>query len=587
MNPPLAGPQKEKYAVAGLCALFALALGAHYGVSDQNLYLLPGIRLANPAFLGRDWYVTQTAQHYAAFTHLVYALQKVGPLPWASGALCLLLKGGVAVGVYATLRALYREPFLPFLVALPLLHLAVGSPKLLSHPFLVPWLIPSVMATALALTGVAALSHAGPDRYSRHALAGALFGLSGLLHGTFLFLVPPFLAGIWVTLPGKFSRREVAAFGIPFLLLTIPVGWTVVSRFDFGESGLQRLDALLRLRAPHHHLPGAWGWEGFSLFAKHTALGAIGLALTWPRTSRAPVVLASAASLTGLFAFVFFSTVIVFVPQVAALQAFHFISLLSCFALLFFAGAVAQEVKDVGPFSAQRRRRLALLAVGLVVVYLTSRIIGSLLITLVGLCLARARFGRSARAHPDFARSVMLCGAALFLTGLGGFCLPLSTAFFKPYDGEPGLTRWVRARTPPKILETLAPARAEYDLFEWVRTGTPPGAIFIVPFEMERFRLCAGRGIVVDWKGFPYRTQDAEEWYRRVTLVSGTRNPASKQEILTGYLGLDAGRARMLAGAFEADYVVVRRRPHTGDLSAFRNVYSNADYAVYWIETPD
>ncbi len=82
MNPPLAGPQKEKYAVAGLCALFALALGAHYGVSDQNLYLLPGIRLANPAFLGRDWYVTQTAQHYAAFTHLVYALQKVGPLPW-------------------------------------------------------------------------------------------------------------------------------------------------------------------------------------------------------------------------------------------------------------------------------------------------------------------------------------------------------------------------------------------------------------------------------------------------------------------------------------------------------------------------
>ena len=116
MTPSLpTGSHHGKYAIAGLCALFGLSLGAHYGVSDQNLYLLPGIRLADPAFLSRDWYVTQTAQHYAAFTYLVYALQKVGPLPWTSGALYLLLKGGVAVSAYFTLRALHREPFLPFL----------------------------------------------------------------------------------------------------------------------------------------------------------------------------------------------------------------------------------------------------------------------------------------------------------------------------------------------------------------------------------------------------------------------------------------------------------------------------------------
>jgi hypothetical protein len=570
----------EPLVVGLLCALFALSLGAHYGVSDQTLYLLSGIHLDDPSFLSRDWYVAEAVHHHAAFTLLVAALRRIGPLPWTTAALCLLLKAGVAWSACATLRALYGRPLTPFLVALPLLYLAVGSPKLLSHPFLVPWLIPSVLSTAFALAGVATLAGAGPDRLARCALSGALFGLSGLFHGTFLVMVPLFLAGVAAALRGRFTARELVAFGVPFLAAVLPAGWAVASRFELGGAGMDRLDALLRLRVPHHHLPRTWGWAGFSLFAKHAALGGIGLGLVRPKAPGAPVVLAAAASLAGLFLLVFLCTVVMFVPRVATLQPYHFLTLLSFFSLLFFAGAAAREAEAGGePLSAPRVRRLALLGAGLCVAFWANPIVGAALAAMLGVPLAWPLVRDRAR----LARRTLAVGATLFLGGLAGFCLPLSTAFFDPGEPAPGIVRWVRERTPPRILATLVPPEAECDLYRWAKAETPRDAVFVVPLDLERFRLRAERAVVVDWKGFPYRARDAEEWYRRIVRVSGVPDPAAKEEVLDGYLRLDAERARALAREFGARYAVVRRDRHAGDLAGLRPVHANDLYAVYAI----
>lgn len=576
----------ERLAVGVLCLLFALSLGAHYGVSDQNVYLLSGLRLADPSFLAKDWFASETVQHHAAFTYLVYLLQATGPLPWTSAALYLLLKALAALSAYVTLRALYDRPLLPFLLSLILLHLAIGTTKLLSHPFFVPWLLPAGAASALFLAGVAALSRAAPtpSRCASNglsvALSGALFGLSGLLHGTFLFLTPLFLGGVWIALPRRFSMREKIAFLVPFLALTLPVAWTVLARFDLGESAVGRLDALLRLRAPHHYLPRTWGMAGFALFAQHATLGIIGLLVRWPKTPRSPIVLAAAASLSGLFIFVFFCTVILFVPQVALLEPFHFVALLSFWALLFFAGALAQGVDPDQDLSPERRlRQRVLLCLGLFVAFQTNRIVGVTLTVLTGLCLIGARGGRPGLN----ARRLLLGGTLLFLSGLAAFCLPLSTAFFVPYRAEGGPCLWAYSLTPPKALAVLMPSRAESDLYRWVRAATPEDALFVVPLDLERFRLGAGRGIVVDWKGFPYRLRDAEAWRRRVAAVSGAADPASKQEALRGYLDMGLERARALARAFGARYVVVRTGQHLGDLSELNKVYSNDEYSVYSI----
>jgi hypothetical protein len=359
----------------------------------------------------------------------------------------------------------------------------------------------------------------------------------------------------------------------------------VVSRFEFGGAGIDRLDALLRLRVPHHHLPRTWGWDGFSLFAKHAALGGIGLGLAWPRGPGAPVVLAAAAALSGLFLFVLLCTVVLFVPQVAVLQPFHFLTLLSFFSLLFFAGAAAREVEAGDePLSAPRVRRLVLLGAGLCVAFWANPIVGAALAAMLGVPPAMAR-APSVRDYPRFARRALTVVAALFLAGLAGFCLPLSTAFFDPGEPAPGVVRWVRERTPPKILATLVPPEAESDLYRWARTGSPADAVFVVPLGMERFRLRAERAVVVDWKGFPYRARDAEEWYRRIVLVSGVKDPATKGEVLDGYLRLDGERARALAREFGARYAVVRRDRHAGDLGALEPVYANALYEVYRIPT--
>ncbi len=570
----------ERLGVGLLCLLFACSLGVHYGVSDQNTYLLSGLRMAAPSFLAGDWFASETVHHHAAFTYLIYLLQGMGPLPWTSAVFYLLFKTLLAFSAYVILRALYDRPFLPFLFSLIILYMAVGNTSILSHPFFVPWLLPAGIASTLFLAGVAALSCAAPMP-SRCALAGALFGLSGLFHGTFLFMIPLFLGGVWVALPRRFSRREIIAFLVPFLVLTLPSVWSVLVRFDLGEHAVERLDALLRFRAPHHYLPRNWGTAGFALFAGHAALGIIGLLMRWPRTPGSPVVLAAAASLSGLFILVCFCTLILFIPQVAMLEPFHFVALLSCFGLLFFAGAVAKEVESQGD-AASRLRRLILLGLGLLVTCWTNRIVGLVLVILIIPCLIAARvrfFGQG----PKFAPRFLPWGTLLFLTGLTGFCFPLSTAFFSPYGADYALCRWVRSHTPPQILATLLPFRPESDLYRWIRAATPQDARFVAPLKMDRFRLNAGRSIVVDWKGFPYRLQDSEEWYRRIATVSGTSNPVSQQEVVQGYLSLDAERARALARTFDVQYVVVVAPQHLGDLSTLDKVYENALFRVYRI----
>ena len=53
----------------------------------------------------------------------------------------------------------------------------------------------------------------------------------------------------------------------------------------------------------------------------------------------------------------------------------------------------------------------------------------------------------------------------------------------------------------------------------WAKT-TPEDAIFIVPTDLEWFRVEADRAIVVDTKAFPYRPIDALEWRRRIASLS-------------------------------------------------------------------
>ncbi len=56
---------------------------------------------------------------------------------------------------------------------------------------------------------------------------------------------------------------------------------------------------------------------------------------------------------------------------------------------------------------------------------------------------------------------------------------------------------------------------------KWAREKTGKNAIFIIPPDMEFFRIRARRAIVVDWKTSLFLPADLNEWYQRLSDEAG------------------------------------------------------------------
>jgi hypothetical protein len=104
----------------------------------------------------------------------------------------------------------------------------------------------------------------------------------------------------------------------------------------------------------------------------------------------------------------------------------------------------------------------------------------------------------------------------------------------------------------------MARPAAETTLYAWA-ADTDPESVFLIPPQLDDFRLQSRRAVVVDWKSTPLVPGEIEEWYERITAVSGGLPPRSPDEAARGYAGLTAEVFRRLAVQFGASYVVSER----------------------------
>ena len=100
--------------------------------------------------------------------------------------------------------------------------------------------------------------------------------------------------------------------------------------------------------------------------------------------------------------------------------------------------------------------------------------------------------------------------------------------------------------------------RDDAGLFNFVRLSTPKNAQFLVPPDLEHFRLEGERAIVVDFKGLPMNKAGQIEWYQRLEHISGTIHPKNMDVVRHGYLTLDARRLEKVRCEYGVTYVVLR-----------------------------
>jgi hypothetical protein len=183
--------------------------------------------------------------------------------------------------------------------------------------------------------------------------------------------------------------------------------------------------------------------------------------------------------------------------------------------------------------------------------------------------------------------------ALLFPWRLSTWLVPLSTAAitFKTVDLS---FPWIEKRIPKKLIITLGviislslagtglaksilDAReknnsADRPMMAYVSENKTSGDEYLIPLDMQDFRLETGAPAYVEFKSIPYKDGDVLEWYRRVSLTGNLYRASRKRD----------GCAIAADLSLEGVTHIVLPYDHTiKNCSNLKKQYADLDYEVY------
>jgi hypothetical protein len=162
------------------------------------------------------------------------------------------------------------------------------------------------------------------------------------------------------------------------------------------------------------------------------------------------------------------------------------------------------------------------------------------------------------------------------LCGLGWSVLTILLAFSAWQIKVPPL----RPDGPP-----LALLNARVDpMLKWISCHTPPQAVFLVDPLMWDFYVKARRAMFVSAKHMPCLNQDILEWFERMKLCNGGKQPEHRDfrallQLHRNFYQLDPSALMDMAKRYGIDYYLGK----TEHVLPFESVHSTEDYTLYRI----
>lgn len=531
--------------VPTISLLFALAIGIQTGGSDHVVYLLPGMRLADPTFLTTDWFLNTASVPHRAFMYTVAAMAWTGHLVSWLAVATILQSVLLAIGVWFLAVRLYDEPVVPWgltLVALAATHTrGVGLSWLL-----VPQYSAATISAVAIVGGLAVLANGRNE-----IVAGLLFGLGALFHANFAVLMVPVLGltAIYLVVAGQ--PRKAIALVLPCIVLGSPTYLQVVAHIR--EPQVDLASSINVARFSHNYDPRTWGPAQGLLFGVAVAAGAVGIGLRPPRESKpffiAIVTMVVMTVTTLVIGYAGLSeTVINAMPW--RLSSIVMVCLFLAIAAAVFAPP------EVGPWFWLRRTLLVVIGLAAVV----ALIFGSDRQIRLGAAAATflffaSRSGWLSRGGPRAGRVGLPLAAGVLVLGL-----------------LPAVWQGIR----DSHVEIRTEAASPPELYEWVRANTPSDAVFAIPPGWTDFRLLARRAIITDHRSPPIDAAGLVAWAERLEDLTGLRPGPDAAPFDTAFLAADCGRMSRLATRYGARYGIRRTgMPPCGQL-----VYSGPDFAV-------
>lgn len=547
-----------------LAIVVALALGINFGVVNQNTYLLPVVRCLDPQLLAADWLATQTTPYHQAFAGLLCTLGQWIPLDVLSITLNTAMTALGAWCMFVALRLLGSAPSALVasggVAALAAIMITWETKSAAGSYVFDSYLQPSSLASVFLLFALLAWIRGAA------IVCGIALGLCGFFHANFALLAPPAFV-----LAALLDRELPWRRTLPALLLPAALAFayhlpTMLAAAS-GDGAADASRVFQAIRSPHHYDIHVFGLQ----LAPLAAWTAAGLGLAWfvpasPARRRLCLLLGGMAAIVAggsLLAALGLRLVIALFPWRLA----PFVVLLAQVALMGGIMALLSRPAPSRPLAL--RLALALAGCAAIVLLVRASYDGSppatavAVVTLLPLLAVPAWAWLQPWLTPT--RSAM---AAWTLLGVAA----LATAVL--IEGVHNL------RNSTVWRDTIdADERALYD---WT-AQTPLDAVFLVPPELENFRLQARRAIVVDWKSTPILPDELQEWYRRIEQVAGRPDVRSRKDAERGYAAMDRARLQALATRYGARYAVFDAEA-TAAAAVCAPIYGNAHYFVCALE---
>ncbi|GAB4314793.1 MAG: hypothetical protein Kow0059_06760 [Candidatus Sumerlaeia bacterium] len=606
-------------ALIGTLALLSIvAQGHHFGVGNNAVYIAWMWRLGPRALFLNDWYLNTAALH----PHVVYPLIRLNgvlALDWTFFLAHTITRVIFAGGVYLLGWWNFRDRTaaalgVVFSILFP--RISLGGHFAQSAIFEAGFLGFALAALTLALFVQSAAD--------RRALVPAGIGVGLTLH--FHFFIGATVAVIVALVLLQDIRRGAVRIGQAAGAGTAALVFGAASFYHVFQSWLHQdtvlsaseVAEILMLRHPHHHSPFTWPLRSWLSMGGYTALWWV-LMRVFPAPSRRLEMVLIVWTLVTSALFTVFTELIPYGP-IAYFQCFRQTVFFTIFCPVYMGRWAAAMATGGAGGAGVRRWTGAAMAAALLVTFRFPAVF--LPLAAVGLFWSRPRLRQAAAARTgdlleNFAFSrrpgraavwAALGSAVLLWAAAGAGALnPLAVKVF----GRPHVLKRIGAGD-----EALA------DACGWIRTHTPPGAVFLIPPDIESFRILAERACVVDWKSVPFENRPLWEWFDRFARTAdlaeaGARgrrgdssppdsaspglSPASddySRRLLDGLAGrrvivADFGRSGFerlsedellsIARRFGAGFILTRRplRVDSGRSATMIDVYANAGYRIY------
>ncbi|THI83030.1 MAG: hypothetical protein CAF41_015930 [Nitrospira sp. CG24A] len=542
-----------------IALLVAFSFGFSYGnVANQATYLPHALNHLNPDFLAYDWLVQETTPYHARFEWIVWLTYALGSVAWWSAILNLVLATAGIFVIYRVALA-YTQQWGLVAFFIVLLFVMIDRTQTVGGSYLFEkGLQPSAVASVAWLVSILWFLR------GRIQLSGVFLALGGLFHANFLILGIGIFGLAHLAMGRDALVRRLAGQLVPSLLI-LAFDLPLILAMSGGEGSAAARTIFQQIRAPHHYVPETylmdfWAWSGWLL----AGLGAtLTIDVRSVRLSTLALLGTIAASVIGATVL----TTLVFVPAISQLYVWR----LAPFGVIISQVAVASFAVRVtgGTLSLFDRNNPAprvLIALGSMLVlrgYLHNyQILSYPTMTILSMSVLTVGLAMLIKYKP----SAVGISASIFAVAAVGL-------LFSYLPGRVSAAYNRSTLFSPQILGE------EGTLYQWAQRS-PINSNFLIPPELEEFRLLGARAIVVDWKSTPIKPSELIAWHQRVEEVAG-RKVENKDDAVAGYRNQSLAQLSQTALRFGANYIVIDRKYHIAEIGGEDPLFVSDRYAGY------